>query len=69
MTEGDPKTILTSMEESEEDDGYKALVVFQSRFDNRTPANMLQAYFVVVKPTVVKVAQEVVPGVLSLIHI
>ena len=35
-------------------DGFKVLVVFQSRFDIQTVGGMLQAFIEVVKPTTLK---------------
>ena len=64
LCDGDAKTILKGMGESGDPvDGFRALMVFQRRFDNQTSANMLQAYLGVVRPAGIRSVMDVPKGI------
>ena len=44
-------------------DGYRALCVFQDRYDKRTSASMLRSYLDVVTPYAIKGVKDVVSGI------
>ena len=63
-TQGDPKNIVRSIVDAHSDqDGFRALLALNHRYDQRTTATLLQASLDVVGPPTLKSVQDVLNGV------
>ena len=58
-----PKGLCGGLSEVGETDGFKALLIFDKRFDIRTSATLLQAYMEVINIPLLKNIHDVVSGI------
>jgi len=64
VTQGEPKNIVRStVDAHSEQDGFRAILALNHRYDQRTTATLLQASLDVVGPPALKSVQEVLVGV------
>jgi hypothetical protein len=64
LTTGEAKNVVRGiMDTSLAQDGYKALVILNKRFDAKTSASLLQSFLDVVKPQAMKGTQDIVSGI------
>ena len=64
VTQGEPKNIVRGIVDAHSDqDGFRALVALNHRYDQRTTATLLQASLDVVGPPASKGVQDVLVGV------
>ena len=63
-TQGEPKNIVRSIVDAHSDqDGFRAILALNHRYDQRTTATLLQASLDVVGPPVLKSVNDVLSGV------
>ena len=63
-TQGEPKNIVRSIVDAHSDqDGFRAILALNHRYDQRTTATLLQASLDVVGPPALKSVQDVLSGV------